>query len=237
MIATAHAQSGQARWELHPMPDTLPLMFFSPDSLAGTMLEPLAEPENAGESPAAAPTEPGGESISVAENSAPQPAPEEIAPATTEEPAAEPAETAGEEGAVAATEPDAQPAPEPQRASAATVHVIVENVESDSGMVNVALCDTSLSQDGCPYYTTVPASPGFVEATIEDVPPGVYAVVGYHDVNSNDEFDRVLGIPREPYALSGEAGDTLVPDFADAALDINQGVNYVIIRMRRLGGG
>jgi uncharacterized protein (DUF2141 family) len=76
-----------------------------------------------------------------------------------------------------------------------------------------------------------------VEATIEDVPPGVYAVVGYQDVNSNDEFDRMLGIPREPNALSGAAGVTLVREFADAALDINQGVNYVIIRMRRLGGG
>ncbi len=45
MIATAHAQSEETRIDFLPMPNTLPPVFFAPDSLAGTMLRPLEEPQ------------------------------------------------------------------------------------------------------------------------------------------------------------------------------------------------
>jgi uncharacterized protein (DUF2141 family) len=114
----------------------------------------------------------------------------------------------------------------------ASVHVIAENIESDSGEVWLALCDASLSVEGCPFKKSVPATIGFVEVTFEDIPPGIYAVTGYHDVNGDDEFDSLLGVPREPYALSGAAGDMLVPTFEDAVLEIRAGPNDVAIQMR-----
>jgi uncharacterized protein (DUF2141 family) len=82
----------------------------------------------------------------------------------------------------------------------------------------------------------VPASLGFVETEFDDIPPGTYAVVGYHDVNGNDEFDKLLGMPREPYALSNNASEKLIPTFRDASLTINAGDNAIIIRLKRLGG-
>ena len=112
----------------------------------------------------------------------------------------------------------------------------MENVESDQGTVNIAVCDKGLSREGCPYTTRSRPTRGFVETEFDDIPPGNYAVVGYHDVNGNNEFDKLFGMPREPYALSGTAGDKLVPTFKDAALPINAGQNAVIIRLKRLGG-
>jgi uncharacterized protein (DUF2141 family) len=82
----------------------------------------------------------------------------------------------------------------------------------------------------------VPAAAGFVETQFEGIAPGRYAVVGYHDVNGNDVFDKFLGVPREPYALSSEAGEMLVPTFEDAALRINEGENFVIIRLQSFSG-
>jgi uncharacterized protein (DUF2141 family) len=117
-----------------------------------------------------------------------------------------------------------------------TITVIVEGVESSKGVVNVAVCDKDLSEEGCPHSTSVKASAGFVEARFDKVPPGNYAVVGYHDENGNDEFDKFLGVPREPYALSNRAGEKMVPTFKDAALKIKQGENTVIIRLQRLLG-
>jgi uncharacterized protein (DUF2141 family) len=114
----------------------------------------------------------------------------------------------------------------------ASVHVIADSVESDRGDIWLALCDTSLSVEGCPHKKSVPAAAGFVEVTFDDIPPGMYAVVGYHDVNGDGAFDSLLGVPREPYALSGAAGDMLVPTFEDAVLDIKPGLNDVMIRMR-----
>ena len=119
----------------------------------------------------------------------------------------------------------------------AAISVIVENVQTSDGTVNIGLCDKGLSRDTCPYDKEVQASAGFIEATFENIPPGSYAVVAYHDVNGNGQFDRVLGIPREPYALSGQAAKKMVPSFSDAVLPMRTGENAVVIRLKRLGGG
>jgi uncharacterized protein (DUF2141 family) len=153
---------------------------------------------------------------------------EAFAPATPPPPAASATALLEEEAAV----PEATP-PAPKNG---TVMVIIENVESSTGTINVAVCDKGLSREGCPYSREIPAAQGFVEAEFDDIPPGNYAVVGYHDVNGNNEFDKLFGMPREPYALSSRAADKLVPTFDDAALPINAGPNAVIIRLKRLGG-
>jgi uncharacterized protein (DUF2141 family) len=127
--------------------------------------------------------------------------------------------------------------PTTESPTTAIISVIIENVESDGGTVNVGLCDKGLSRDTCPYDKEVRASAGFVEATFDNIPPGSYAVVAYHDVNGNGQFDRMLGIPREPYALSGRAAKKMVPTFGDAVLPIRTGENAVVIRLKRLGGG
>jgi uncharacterized protein (DUF2141 family) len=251
LVAAAHAQDKGPPIEMLPVPKTLPSFLFWPEPLSGTMLRPLSEPESGGtvdtpadaasaEPPADAPTQSGAESpeseaaalAGTPAETPPGPAESaEASPEAVAPPGPAPATGPAESAAVPPEVPEAPPASEKT-----TVHIIVENVESSSGRVNVAVCDKSLSEEGCPYHTSVPASAGFVEAELA-VPPGRYAVVGYHDVNSNDQFDKFLGVPREPYALSGKAAESLVPDFNDAALKINQGANYVIIRMKRLGSG
>jgi uncharacterized protein (DUF2141 family) len=231
LTATAHAQSEAPRVDFLPIPKTLPLVFFAPDSLAGEMLRPLDEPENGAELALA--TEKPAEEEPAAPEMTASVGTDTVAQADTE-PQSEPA---AEESASLDAEEAQEPAPEPAQPDTAIVHIIVENVESNSGTVNVAVCDTGLSEDGCPYHTSVPASQGFVEAVIDNVPPGAYAVVGYHDVNNNERFDKFLAMPREPYALSGKAAEVLVPDFEDAQLSINSGENFVIIRMKRLGSG
>ncbi len=222
--ATAYAQSASV---FQPIPDTPPAYLFAPAPLAGTMLKPFAVP-----------TQPSGPEV------LPEPGPEPAVVAQTlpDEPANAPESAAGSDTMAPQTEEPPVPVakPEPPAAPPApktgTVTVIVENVESASGTVNVAVCDKGLSRDGCPYTHEIPAAPGFVETEFDDIPPGTYAVVGYHDVNGNNEFDKLFGMPREPYALSSKAGSMLVPTFADAALPINAGRNSVIIRLRRLGG-
>ncbi len=150
----------------------------------------------------------------------------DFAAAQTDAPAAPPA----------AATPDA-PIPEaPLAPETATVRVTVENVKSDAGTIWVALCTTSLSVEGCPYQSNAPATVGTTEVIFSDIPPGTYAIAGYHDQNGNNIFDKFLGMPREPYAISGTAGDELVPSFADAALEIKPGENDFTIRLKRLGG-
>lgn len=137
-----------------------------------------------------------------------------------------PTETPPAEAAVPEKEP------EPEAPSATAVTVIVEGIQSASGSINVALCNTGLSREGCPYSKEIKAAAGFVEAHFTDIPPGRYAVVGYHDENGNDKHDRFLGVPKEPFALSAAAGSKMIPTFDDAAVKIKEGDNTFIIKMR-----
>jgi uncharacterized protein (DUF2141 family) len=121
-------------------------------------------------------------------------------------------------------------------AQAATVVVTVEGVEASKGMINVGLCDKSLSREGCPYVAEQPAKTGTVEVKFEGIPPGRYAIVGYHDLNENARFDLFLGIPQEPYALSNNAAESLVPTYDKAALMIKPQENKVTVQMRRFLG-
>jgi uncharacterized protein (DUF2141 family) len=120
-------------------------------------------------------------------------------------------------------------------ASESTVTVIVEGAKSATGTIYVAVCDKGLSQEGCPYKGKVAAAPGRVKARLRGIPPGRYAVVGFQDKNDNGEFDKLLGLPREPYALSGKAGEQLVPRFQDALVTVSNGDNDVIIALKNIG--
>jgi uncharacterized protein (DUF2141 family) len=253
--ATAEAQTGPARFDFLPMPNTLPTLLFAPDPLAGKLLRPLTVPAADATAFAEVTHEPAALPVAVVQT-LPEATAAELAPAPALEsdaeplpedigdPAAEPlpdetvspaAEPLPDDGGDLAVAPVPEVPPEPDK-PATTVTVIVENVETDSGTVNVAVCDKDLSREGCPYISEVPAHAGFVETEFQDIPPGTYAIVGYHDVNGNNLFDKLFGMPREPYALSNKAGDMLVPTFSDAALPIRSGENAVIIRLKRLGG-
>lgn len=245
MIATAQAQTDPARGDFSPIPNTLPDLLIAPVPLSGTLLRPLSPGASGAPLPEVAP-QAGDVPVAVETDTAPPPPvaaiPEATAPAAGIVPAPPPAVPAvpGREAVVpppVVPAPAPAPPPAPARPAQASITVIVEGVESNEGVVNVAMCDKSLSEEGCPHSQQVKAAPGFVEARFDGIAPGTYAVVGYHDVNGNDEFDKFLGVPREPYALSSKAGDKMVPTFADAALKINKGDNTVIIRLQRLLGG
>jgi uncharacterized protein (DUF2141 family) len=251
MATTSYAQTAPAGVEFQPIPDTIPGLLIEPSPLSGTLLRPLTQSqavqppvETAATPPQSAPpagsASPPPAPIGAAVATAAQPA---TAPEPMPEPAPPPAGAARPPAAEPQTPPAAAPEPAPAKPAAApaaaktTITVIVEGVESSKGVVNVAVCDKGLSEEGCPHSASIKASAGFVEARFDKVPPGNYAVVGYHDENGNDEFDKFLGVPREPYALSNRAGEKMVPTFKDAALRIKQGENTVIIRLQRLLGG
>jgi uncharacterized protein (DUF2141 family) len=252
-LCSAAAAQDSVRMEFEPLQEQLPLYLFAPDPLAGTLLRPLSEEESelppiqpvtpatseaapvTGEQPAATGAL---DAATVAPEVTLEQLPEAGAEPSVLDPAAPaPAVTDPAAPTPAVTDPAAPVPTPPADQAGTTITVIVENVENADGTVNVAVCDKELSREGCPYDNAIKAAPGFVETQFTGIPPGTYAVVGYHDENGNDEFDKFLGMPQEPYALSNRAAENLVPTFADAALTINEGENVVIIRLRRFGGG
>ncbi|GGD17008.1 DUF2141 domain-containing protein [Aquisalinus flavus] len=58
-----------------------------------------------------------------------------------------------------------------------------------------------------------------IEVTLEDLPPGTYAIKAFHDVNGNGKLDtNLIGVPTEPYGFSnGQAGRFGPPSFEAAS--------------------
>jgi uncharacterized protein (DUF2141 family) len=61
-----------------------------------------------------------------------------------------------------------------------------------------------------------------VSATVHGLPAGRYAVRLFHDTNGNGELDvNMLGIPREAYGFSNNAGSRGPAGFDDAAVVVD----------------
>jgi uncharacterized protein (DUF2141 family) len=118
-------------------------------------------------------------------------------------------------GAVA----EEKPAGEVQRG---TLRVEFTGLRNDNGLVRCALFQTP---DGFPgkVEKALATTRGDVHdrranCEFPDVPAGIYAVIAYHDENSNSHFDRNwLGLPKEGHATSNDVVTHFsVPKFRDA---------------------
>ncbi|MDP3936075.1 MAG: DUF2141 domain-containing protein [Alphaproteobacteria bacterium] len=63
---------------------------------------------------------------------------------------------------------------------------------------------------------------GMIKVTIDDVPPGAYAMMLYHDENRSYDFERnFIGIPMEGFAFGNNAQPKLgAPKFQEAAINL-----------------
>ena len=123
----------------------------------------------------------------------------------------------------------------PAPAWSGSVKVIMQGVSSSQGRVRVALCDRkSFLKSGCPFKQSREAAPGTLMVNFDNVPPGRWAVMAFHDENSNGVLDKNwLGIPVEGTAFSRDAAARFgPPSFDDAAISTGQGDVSLTMTMR-----
>jgi uncharacterized protein (DUF2141 family) len=92
-------------------------------------------------------------------------------------------------------------------AEGAPIAVTVWGLRYSEGVVHVDVCtrETFLRTE-CPYSATAPAQIGETTVTVNDVPPGIYAIQAFHDFKETGTVDQgPLGIPREGIAFSRDA--------------------------------
>ncbi len=103
-----------------------------------------------------------------------------------------------------------------QSAHGVTVSVTLENVQNDEGEILAGLhtAETFMKGMGIQNYKTE-AREGALTFSFENVPPGEYAVSVLHDLNGNYQMDfETSGIPKEPYAMSGDQYKMGPPTFS-----------------------
>lgn len=105
-----------------------------------------------------------------------------------------------------------------------TLIVVVRAIECCEGVLHVALYHAEshwLAENGMVRGQVVPTMADELEIEFGGLATGDYGVAAFQDVNTDGEFNRLLGlIPREPYGFTGPAGGLAPPSFAEAAFAI-----------------
>ncbi len=106
--------------------------------------------------------------------------------------------------------------------SGITLTIVLENVLNDQGDILAGLHtrQTFMKGAGIDNYKGKAATGEHV-FVFENVQPGDYAVSVLHDLNSNEQMDfEVNGMPKEPYAMSGNEMAMGPPAFGSCNFEV-----------------
>lgn len=113
-----------------------------------------------------------------------------------------------------------------------TLTIVLENVLNDEGDIIAGLHtrQTFMKGAGIANYKGK-ATTGEHIFVFENVQPGDYAISVLHDLNSNEQMDfEVNGMPKEPYAMSGNEMAMGPPSFGSC--DFAVGSEDMELRLR-----
>ena len=122
-------------------------------------------------------------------------------------------------------------------AAAADLTIRVENVLPAGGVLRLGLYDAALypDDDSKPIASAdVPAIAGETVITLHGIPPGVYAIQTFQDVNANNKMDTSwMGLPLEPFGFSEDAKPFLSkPSFDEVKFTLTAGENSQVIHLQ-----
>ena len=113
------------------------------------------------------------------------------------------------------------------------------NLATPRGKLYVGIYNTAnafMQPDKAVWKAIVPVEKmGSLDLTTADLPPGVYAVSCFHDVNGNGKLDtNLLGIPTEPYGFSNNVRPTLrAPRWEEARFELPPAGRSLSIRLEK----
>jgi len=112
----------------------------------------------------------------------------------------------------------------PAGAQEANLFVQVKGIRASVGNLRVSLYsdpETFRKEDRALKLASIPAAEGDATLEFKGLAPGRYALMAYHDENSDDKLNLRFGmLPIEGYALSNAPKSMGPPKFADSAFDI-----------------
>jgi uncharacterized protein (DUF2141 family) len=118
------------------------------------------------------------------------------------------------------------------------LEVRFEGLRSAKGVLHACLSRSEghfpdCSRDPKALKSTVPATAGAVQ--FSGVTPGRYALTLFHDENTNQRLDMVLGIPREGFGFSRNPRVRFgAPKFNQVDIQLGAGFSRQSVRMQYL---
>lgn len=103
-----------------------------------------------------------------------------------------------------------------------TITVSIDNVPSDNGKVNYALYDKdNFMKKPVQVQSSTPKGKKST-VVFTNIEPGNYAIICFHDANSNDKMDfQPNGMPLEDYGVSNNPMSFGPPNFDEAQFEVS----------------
>jgi uncharacterized protein (DUF2141 family) len=124
----------------------------------------------------------------------------------------------------------------PVWAAGNSLSVTLTGIEHAKGQVRVSLyTDPKTFRKEAQAYANVTTAPVVGETMVrfDNLPPGRYAIMAYHDEDGNGELNRRFGMfPTEGYGLSNNPKVMGPPAFEDSAFDVPAKDGQVRIKIR-----
>ena len=123
--------------------------------------------------------------------------------------------------------------------SVSDLQVEFSNILEAKGDLYVAVYNSSnafLKEDQVFRKIIVPITQtGALKVSIDDLPPGQYALSCFHDVNGNGKLNtNWMGIPNEPYGFSNNARPKFrAPNWGEASFDFKEMGGSMNIRLEK----
>lgn len=123
--------------------------------------------------------------------------------------------------------------------SVSDLQVEFSNILEAKGDLYVAVYNSSnafLKEDQVFRKIIVPITQtGALKVSIDDLPPGQYALSCFHDVNGNGKLNtNWMGIPNEPYGFSNNARPRFrAPNWGEASFDFKEMGGSMNIRLEK----
>ena len=118
-----------------------------------------------------------------------------------------------------------------------TVVIHVQNVSPKGGILRLGLYDEARypDDDSTPVASAdVKAEMGDTIVTLTNIPPGVYAIETFQDINANNKMDTSwFGFPLEPFGFSRDAQPRLSkPRFSAVKFEVVPGLNVQTLHLQ-----
>ena len=102
--------------------------------------------------------------------------------------------------------------------------VTLKDVRDSTGQIRASIYrepETFRKEDRAVAVVSVPAQKGDLKLAFMALPPGRYAIMAYHDADSDNKLGLRFGMfPTEGYGLSNNPKVMGPPKFADSAFDL-----------------
>jgi uncharacterized protein (DUF2141 family) len=103
--------------------------------------------------------------------------------------------------------------------------VTLKDVRDSTGQIRASIYrepETFRKEDRAVAVVSVPAQKGDLKLAFMALPPGRYAIMAYHDADSDSKLGLRFGMfPTEGYGLSNNPKVIGPPKFADSAFDLS----------------